>query len=109
MRPKAEHQFNAKLNPHKILVVAPAAVLLVFHVKGLFPVVTFAAEVAFVDAGHVHFVRTLGHLEDLVVTTGALEAFFVNMFVVAEDDDGCVLGREGNVTPADLLGRRGEW
>jgi hypothetical protein len=86
-------------------VVAPAAVLLVFYIKGFFSIVAFSAEIAFIDAGHVHFVRTLGHLENLVVTTGALEAFFIHMLFMAEDDYRCVLGRKGYVTSPDLLGR----
>lgn len=66
--------------------MAPAAALLVIYVKGFFSVVAFAAEITFIDAGHVHFVGTLGHLEDLVVATGALEPLFIDMLFMAEDD-----------------------
>ena len=56
-RAEAEHEDNAQNGLlHRLLVMAPAAVLLVLHIKGFFSIVAFAAEIAFIDAGHVHFV-----------------------------------------------------
>jgi hypothetical protein len=87
--------------------MTPAAVLLVFYIKGFFSIVAFSAEIAFIDAGHFHFVRTLGHLEYLVVTAGAFETFFIHMLFMAEDDYRSVLGSKGYVTSPDLFGRSG--
>ena len=55
-RREANHEDNVETGFHLFLVMALAAVLLVLHVKGFFSVVAFAAEITFVDAGHVHFV-----------------------------------------------------
>ena len=79
---------NALLNdPIRILLfMATSAVFLVLDVEGLVAVVTLAAESPLRDFVHVHFVRSLGHLEYLVVTSGAFQAMSVYMLVMAEYD-----------------------
>ncbi len=63
----------------------------------------FSAEIAFVDLGHIHFIRTLLHLKNSIVAAGALEAFFADMFLMAEDNRAYILGSEGDVATADLF------
>ncbi len=86
--------------------MAAVAVLLVLHVEGLLAVVALAAEVALRDLGHVDLVRPLGHLKDLIVTGRALDALGLHVQFMAEDHRFGVLGREGQVASAHLLGER---
>jgi hypothetical protein len=71
------------------------AVFLGVRIGRFLPVMAFPAEVAPVDPAHIHLVRSLGHLEYLIVTLSALEAFFVHMFIMTKDDGSCVFRHEG--------------
>jgi len=79
------------------------AVLWVLDVKNILSVVAFTAESTFVHLTHRHFVRTLGHLEKLVVAGVAHEAIFTDMRFMAEDDRRCISGREGQISAANHL------
>jgi hypothetical protein len=84
------------------------AVIRTLYVKGLLAVVTLAAEIPLGQFAHVHLVGTLGHLEYLVVAAGALDAFAFDMGLMAEGHWIYVLGRELDVSAADLLCKRRE-
>jgi len=79
------------------------AILRAFHVERLLTVVAFAAKVSFGDLGHVHLIGPLCHLKNLVMTTGALDPFSLNMKFMAERDGTCVLRGELDVTSTNLL------
>jgi hypothetical protein len=84
------------------------AIVRTLHVEGLLAVVALAAEVSLGDLGHVHLVRTLGHLKDLIMASRALDALAFDVGFVAEDHRPGALGRELDVTAAYLLGHCGE-
>jgi hypothetical protein len=86
--------------------VAARAVLLVFYVKTLLPIVTPAAEFSLGYLAHLHLVGSLSHLEDLVMTSCAFEALIVNVKFMTKDNRRSILGREGQIPAANLLGKR---
>jgi hypothetical protein len=89
--------------------MAAGAVLFVFYIKRLLPIVALPAEVTLGHLGHIHFVGTaLFHLENLVMTAGALEPLAAHVFVMAEHNGKGSLGREGNVTTADFFSESAE-
>jgi hypothetical protein len=73
------------------------------HVERLLAVVALSAEVSLGDLAHVHLVRTLGHLEDLVMAARAFDALALDMGVMAEVHRTGILGREFDIPAADLL------
>jgi len=89
--------------------MTPDAVFFVFYIEGFLAVMTFTAEIAFVDLGHVHLVRPLRHLKYGVVTARALEAFVRYVFVVAEDYGAGILRRESDISSPDLFRERASW
>jgi len=109
-RKQEDYGKQQKRGPHDPsgLLMALDAVIGAFHVEGLLSVVTLATEIPFGQFAHVHLVGTLGHLEDLVMTSGALDAFSFDMGLMAEVHRVCVLGSELDVSTADLLGVRHE-
>jgi hypothetical protein len=84
--------------------MAAGAVFLVFYIEGLLTVMAFAAKFALGDLAHVHFVRAVGHLEDLVVAAGAFQAATVHVLIVAEQYGRRIFRREGKVSSSDFLG-----
>ena len=83
--------------------MAACAVLLILDVEAFLPVVTLAAEITLGDLAHFHFIRSLGHLEDLVMAPGAFQTLSVHMLIMAEYDWRGVFGREGQVSTANFL------
>jgi hypothetical protein len=84
-------------------LVATGTRFLVLDVKGLLAVMAFSAELALGHLAHVHFIRTLGHLEYLIVAIGTLEIFAGDVLLVAEDDVQSILGGEGKIAASDFL------
>jgi hypothetical protein len=76
------------------------AIFFVTYVKGLLAVMAFAAKVSLGDLCHVHFVRSLRHLKNLVMTTRALEAFIAYVLFVAENDRAGIFRREREIAAA---------
>lgn len=68
------------------LLVTASAVFLVFYIEALLSIVAFTAEVSLGQLAHVHLVRTLRHLEYLIVAAGTLEALVIYVFFMAEND-----------------------
>ena len=92
-----------------LLPMAAHAVLLFLDVEALLPVVTLAAEITLGDLAHIHFVGSLGHLENLVMTPGAFQTLSVHVFLVAENDGRGIFGRKGQISPPDFLGKSTKW
>jgi hypothetical protein len=62
---------------------------------------TLAAKTALRDFIHLHFIRALRHLEYLIMTTGAFEAFIDHMLFMTERDRRSTYRREPQIaTPA---------
>src|SRR3990170_3465186 len=85
-----------------LLLMALFAVIFGCQVKTLLTVMAQAAEFAFGEHCHIHFVRTGRHLEGQIVTVAALLAFLVYMVFVAEQNGACALRLVLHVAAADL-------
>jgi hypothetical protein len=83
--------------------MALGAVFRGLHIEGFLSVVALSTEIPFGELAHVHLVRTLRHLEYLVMAAGALDALVFDMGLMAENYRACVLGRELDVSATDLL------
>src|SRR5512144_825147 len=83
--------------------MAANAVLRFLYVEALLPVVAFTAEFTFRDLAHVHLVGSLLHLENMVVASGALEPFFLHVFLVAEHNWQGILRSKSQISAAHLL------
>jgi hypothetical protein len=92
-----------------LLFMASRAVFRFFHVKRFLPIMALAAEVALGDLGHIHFVRSVSHLEYLIVASHAFQAFSLDVEFVTEDDGTCILRRKGYIPPAHLFRKNGAW
>jgi len=68
------------------LSVTANAVFLILNVKPLLTVMAFSAEITFGHFAHFHFVRSLGHLKNLIMTASAFETLSINMVIVTEND-----------------------
>jgi len=66
--------------------MTPRAILLVLRVEALLAVMAFPAEITFGYLVHIHLGGTLGHLEYLIVTSSALQAFSNHMLLMTEND-----------------------
>jgi hypothetical protein len=55
--------------------MASDAVLRILDVERFLAIVALAAKIALGQFAHVHLVGTLGHLEHLIMTSGAFETF----------------------------------
>ncbi len=75
----------------------------IFYVKRLLTVVAFAAKSSLGQLAHVHFIGTLGHLKYVIMTAGALQAFRIDMHIVAENDRLRTLGIKRQVSTSHLL------
>jgi hypothetical protein len=64
-----------------------------------------AAKIAFRDFFHMHFVRALRHLKNLIMTTGAFYPFLNDMFFMAEQDRLRTFWGEPQIAAADLVRR----
>ncbi len=85
-------------------MVAARAVFLILHVKSLLSVVAFAAKITLIDFAHLHFVGTLGHQENLLISSGAFQPFSIYMLFMAEYDRRCILRSECQISATDFLG-----
>jgi hypothetical protein len=83
--------------------VATGTILLIDHIKRSLAIMTFAAEITLGQLCHVHLVRSLGHLEELIVTIAAAKSFFIYVFFVAEENGPRILGRERYIAAPNLL------
>jgi hypothetical protein len=88
---------------HCRLPMAARTILLVTHIKRPLAIMTLAAEITLGQFFHVHLVRSLRHLKELIVTIAAAKSFFIYVFFVTEENGPRVLGRERYITTPDLL------
>jgi len=63
----------------------------------------FAAEITLVHFFHVHLVRSLRHLENLIVAVAAPESFLIYMLFMAEENRPGILGSKSQIPTPDLL------
>lgn len=73
------------------------------YIERLLTVVALAAEVAFCDLAHIHLVRSLSHLEYLIMTSGALDPLALDVELMTENDGAGVLRRELDIAASDFL------
>jgi hypothetical protein len=85
------------------LPVTARTILLVSHVESPLAIMTFSAEITLGKLCHVHFVRSLRHLEELIMTVAASEGLLIYVLFMAEEHRRGILGRECYITAADLL------
>jgi hypothetical protein len=94
---------------HCRLPVAAGTIFLISHIKGPLAIMAFAAEIALGQFFHVHLVRSLRHLEELIVTIAAAKSFFIYVFFVAEKNGTRTLGRERYIAAPNLLCKDTHW
>jgi hypothetical protein len=98
-----EDDEKAYMFTHGCLPVAAGTILLITHIKSPLAIMTFAAEITLGQFFHVHLVRSLLHLEELIVTITAAKSFFIYVLFVAEENGPRILGRESHIAASNLL------
>lgn len=86
-----------------VLLMTPAAIFLILHIKGFLTVMAFTAEIALTELRHIHLVGSLLHLKNCIMAAGAFETFFVDMFFMAEYNRAGILWIENYVSTSDFL------
>ncbi len=86
--------------------MALGAIGLIFYVKRLLSIVAFATKSPLGQLAHIHFIGSLGHLENVVMTAGALQALRIHMHLVAENNGLRTLGMKRQISASNLLRNR---
>lgn len=80
-----------------------SASLRIIHVERFLPVVTSSAQITLGHLAHADLRCSFGHLENMVMTSRTLQAFSLDMQLMAEDHPMRALRREDKIAAAHLL------